>query len=327
VFTHNGAADPDSVWVYGTVGSVSTRGDVNNDGYTDLIDLVLAVDHVVGLSPLPPEYAERVDLYPFPTGDDGVDVRDLTILVRAINSGSWPDGILVSSPIAFSKDAGAFEAELYVVGDHTSNDVRLNFAPGLRAVQLLLSSKSGLEPADVHPASMGEFVQFQVDRYRAGPKADGVVGVVAYTLEGPISSAPDFKLADVVVGPEDSLQVLLATGIDLVNKRVSIEFSEGDLPEVPDLSLAAPFPQPFSLGGHRRVLIQSTSAKAAMVTVSIEDVLGRTVFSAEATQVSRSHPFIWKGVTNSGTPAGPGLYFVRFRTDSDLETVPVVVVP
>ena len=68
--------------------SVAPRGDVNDDGSVNIADFVATIDVVLEVS----DYNDEADLYPFPAGDDLVDVRDLNVLGRAILAGEWPDG-------------------------------------------------------------------------------------------------------------------------------------------------------------------------------------------------------------------------------------------
>ena len=76
--------------------SVAPRGDVNEDGTVNIGDFVATIDVVLEVS----DYNDAADLYPFPAGDDLVDVRDLNVLGRAILAGEWPDGGSVGTGLA-----------------------------------------------------------------------------------------------------------------------------------------------------------------------------------------------------------------------------------
>jgi len=78
--------------------SVDPRGDVNENGTVDIADFVAAIDIVLEVS----TFNDAADVYPFPDGDDLVDVRDLNVLGRAILATEWPDG----SPIMTGGNRG-----------------------------------------------------------------------------------------------------------------------------------------------------------------------------------------------------------------------------
>jgi len=327
-FTHNGASSPDSIWVAGRVGALDTRGDVNDDGVTDLIDLVLAVDHVVGRVALPSELVDRIDLYPFPVGDGSSDVRDLTILVRAINKGVWPDGELLPSPESFAKGESQGLATLYLSEVSGIRVIRVSYSPGLRAIHLVFASNSEratLRPEDFSSMDHGSLVQTHIDRYR-GPSSR-YVGILAYTLEGPLTNGPVFTVARVPSSvAADSLRLVFASGVDQSNRRVLLEFS--GLVEAPEESLPGflpAFPQPFSLSRHRLVRIGVELIGAVEVDVRITDVLGRTVFTEHRVSISERLPFSWNGTTNSGPGVSPGVYFVTLSSEAGQRTVPIVV--
>ena len=327
-FVHNGASSPDSIRVIGRIGALNTRGDVNDDGLTDLLDLVLAVDHVIGKIVLPAGLAERIDLYPFPTGDGSADVRDLTILVRAINRGVWPDGELLPSPVGAAKGQSDPVASLYVSDESGVSVIRVSYSAGLRAIQLVFAlgdTDRDLRPQDFSVLDHGSLVQTHIDRYRGG--SNGFVGLLAYALDGPLTEDPEFSIAGLSSSvTSDSLRLIFATGVDLANRRVVLEFNglanmaDGSLPR-----LLPAFPQPFSLSSHRRVRIASELPGTVKIDVRITDVLGRTVFAETNALISGRLPYSWDGKSKSGRGVSPGVYFVTLTTVNDSRTVPVVV--
>src|SRR5690606_33541517 len=71
------------------------RGDAARDGVVDVVDLVQALDFVL-LRTAPDSLQQRSsDLFPFPSGDGAIDVRDLTVLSHAIVNGIWPDSVAI----------------------------------------------------------------------------------------------------------------------------------------------------------------------------------------------------------------------------------------
>ncbi len=93
---HN--ATGDSLDVPFTAVGIGGRGDTDADGSLDVADVILGLDAALGLTnPLSAEFP-RFDLYPFPTGDGVVDVRDLTVQIQAILRATWPDSMPLPTP-------------------------------------------------------------------------------------------------------------------------------------------------------------------------------------------------------------------------------------
>ena len=67
---------------------------------------------------------------------------------------------------------------------------------------------------------------------------------------------------------------------------------------------------------------------AQAVEVAVYDVLGRRVFarSLEQWRAGRNR-FIWNGRDEHGRRVGPGLYFVRFRNQSQQVTRKILILP
>ena len=60
-------------------------GDVNGDGRLNIVDLLLAQRHVLGIAPLSPSQEAALDLAPLPSGADGVvNLGDVVVLQRRI---------------------------------------------------------------------------------------------------------------------------------------------------------------------------------------------------------------------------------------------------
>ena len=322
-FNHNGDTSPDTVTVSARVGAASTRGDVNDDGLTDIVDLVIAIDHVVGGIQISPEFVGRIDLHPFPEGDGSVDIRDLTVLVKAINQGIWPDGQLVTGLISAAKTGQNGPASILIQSSGEQTSLTVTSEIGLRAIQLVLTRSGGLDPGDLLTASSSEFVRMRTDEYV--PFGPGFVSILAYSFDGPLSAKTDFEVATMLgLGetPKDSLSVVYALGVDLSNTRITLGVTS-TLPEGPFPVLSEPFPNPFSISRDRGVNIPVSSGGPTEVEVSVTDVLGRLVHR-DRVRVSRTRPLQWNVGASKG-PVAPGLYFVSISSQTDRQTVPVVI--
>ena len=92
-FEHNGNNSPASVSITGK--GRGGRGDAEGDGSVDVMDIVHAIDFVLARLMAAPAQMAAVDLFPFPAGDNALDVRDLTVLSQAVVRGQWPDGVFL----------------------------------------------------------------------------------------------------------------------------------------------------------------------------------------------------------------------------------------
>jgi hypothetical protein len=114
--------------------SVDPRGDVNENGTVDIADFVAAIDIVLEVS----TFNDAADVYPFPEGDDLVDVRDLNVLGRAILATEWPDGSPIMTGGNRSKDSADVKRGGGVVYLHPlpgGGGYRLGTDTDLRAIQ------------------------------------------------------------------------------------------------------------------------------------------------------------------------------------------------
>ena len=80
--------DDENLWfqgdVYEQIGSVETEqlatGDINNDGYINILDIVLVLQHIIGNSQLTGVQLQKADF----NQDGNVDVLDLVAMVQVI---------------------------------------------------------------------------------------------------------------------------------------------------------------------------------------------------------------------------------------------------
>lgn len=91
----------------------------------------------------------------------------------------------------------------------------------------------------------------------------------------------------------------------------SVEVMEiGQEPPIPGtFSLDAPYPNPFN----GRVNIPFSIGEDATISLSIQNVLGQTIWLREAFYPAGHHGLLWKGNTISGQEASSGLYFVNMN--------------
>lgn len=92
-------------------------------------------------------------------------------------------------------------------------------------------------------------------------------------------------------------------------------------PAVPASAIGSVYPNPFS----QTASISYSLEDHDRVTVSVRDVLGRTVRSlADAVQAPGEHEILWDGLDDGGRPVAGGTYFVVLRVGETTHARPIV---
>ncbi len=124
---HSAPSSPDTLVVRAT--GTGGRGDADQDGAVDVADIVRGVDMALGLSALD---LVRFDLFPFPTGDVAIDVRDITVATQAVMNNAWPDAILLPAPAPAPPPGDPAARSLLTI----ANNFVMTTAEPLRALQI-----------------------------------------------------------------------------------------------------------------------------------------------------------------------------------------------
>ena len=319
VIIHSAMTSPDTLAVVGAVGTGSTRGDVNEDGVVDLIDLVVGIDYILGRISLSTELALRIDLFPFPDGDGSADIRDLTVLVRAINRGEWPDGVLLPGSIMASKYHVGETGSIYIQESEEQQTLVLEYDGNLRALQLLVRMSSSIESEDLVPLAGGDLVQTAIHTEAS------TASVVVYSLDGPISREDRIGLLTLGFRPTDSLISVTGYGVTDDYERVVLEFGESVPRTVGAPTLGQPYPNPFSRARYESVNIPFEATTSLQGALEVVDVLGRTVFVDHDVVFIPGRPIQWNGYGKSGAPVTPGLYLVQIKTETAQASRPIII--
>ncbi|NNF03976.1 MAG: hypothetical protein HKN17_05880, partial [Rhodothermales bacterium] len=136
--SHNAAAGTSQIAVSAT--GTGGRGDVSADGAVDVGDVVAGIDAVLERTD-PAAVVGTLDMYPFPSGDGNVDVRDLTVLVHAILNGVWPDDVPLPSSEGSMPQPGKASRPAIALSGSSPAGTALTLEAGiaLRGVQVILS--------------------------------------------------------------------------------------------------------------------------------------------------------------------------------------------
>ena len=312
-----------SAWIYHNAASDSTlisftgigvggRGDADGDGTLDVADVVSALDVVSGLVSIGPAEIARYDLYPFPSGDGLVDVRDLTVQIQAILCASWPDNSAL--PVGPAPAPGAGKATNDAVFVSTlGGKLFLDTEVALRGVQIelltsrepvsMIASKSGVR-SNVHFDGASSAFRTVLVLDRSSSLQPG-----RHLLLDHLSNDTEVKLALVVTIDKQKLVAQLLDGIH----------TAAEAPENPLISPFAIYPNPFSLTSNAEITILSP-AGAQNGRLEVVDLLGRVVFS---TQTDTNGKTV---ILRDQLPSAPGLMFFRLETGSKVETMPLMMV-
>lgn len=322
IIDHSGPASPDTVRVLGTISEPDVRGDANDDGSVDIVDLVLGVDLVLERLDLP-QTRDRLDLHPFPAGNEAIDVRDLTVLAQAISRGVWPDGTVLQTDLGvFSKSAGVVgdvilseETEGISLFVQVTEPVRALHIVGDLPLRFTVQPDTGL--SSVHFGSP----------YPAG--GTGGFSIVAFSASDEVVSMnQEVRLAQIVGARSGDLRVVSAVAVDATSqrRRLSTVYESHEVPSGTEAAaLSPPYPNPVDsrLGAfaHFPILVREDLRGH----LSVSDVLGRTVTRRELVLRPGSRVVSWDLRDALGSKVPPGVYFIRLAAPGLVKTQPLVV--
>ncbi len=326
-FEHNAGPGLDEVPLSVIVGS--GRGDVDGDGSVDLLDLILAIDLVLGrIDPITVD-APAADLYPFDAGDGQYDVRDLTVLSQAIARGEWPDGMPIDAYGSPGKVRTGTTQDVVVVLERTPEafEIALELDRPLRGAHVLV----GFGSAAARKSAVIEPVDTGLATLVATPRSDeAAYSLLLYRLDGGLLEPGRILLATVHAEGEGkvTLQGSLVVGPDLRKLTPATEMRwsiENPQPEPATGLLAPPFPSPFHPAvGRLQIPVHRESDQP--IRIDVLDARGAMVRMLETPVTEGIAYATWDGRDTFGRLVAPGLYFVRATTDKDRATRAIVVV-
>lgn len=303
-FEHNGDNSPAIVSITGK--GRGGRGDAEGDGSVDVMDIVHAIDFVLARLTATPVQVAAVDLFPFPAGDDALDVRDLTVLSQAVVRGQWPDRVLLPmDTVPAGKTGDAIAHVERINGEEDGYVLRLQYDTSMRGFQFIASSPA--PGTSVYTSTDSRVVlESGYDEMR------GEVRIVGYAADG---EALEAGVMDIVLsGPVDSPRY--ATLIDKARNRIAVrERPPTLLPPAdsnPDTAAQPPYPNPFYVCSDILRIPSLTPGTEA----EIFDMLGRRVFRTR----TEHSGFEWDGCDTYGQGVAPGLYIVRLKSEGKTRT-------
>ncbi|AFH48595.1 Hypothetical protein IALB_3020 [Ignavibacterium album JCM 16511] len=295
---------------------VRSYGDVNGDGFIDILDLIDVVDHIVGRDSLDAAEFARADIAPWtigapdPTPDGFVNVQDLSVIQNIILTGFYPSGVQVNNKPEvqnnyLAKSNGDEEAKLILYLNKNGIAMHLDSKVAIRGAQIHFGQLPD-NPGNVNMESElgGGYYFHQVDLLRvlmydqAGQKyiEEGrhYLGNIPFTIQRP---------------QDISIDKLILVSLDkrkLTNIKVEIIYGDAPLPY--DYELFQNFPNPFNPS----TSVMFTVPKNGLVTIKVYDMLGQEVATLVNEVVDRGvYTVNWDGLTNQGSYVASGNYIYR----------------
>ena len=323
VLEHNASTSPDTIAIIGEVTGEDSRGDVNDDGSVDIVDLVLGIDLILGRIELP-ERQQRLDLHPFPVGNGAVDVRDLTVLAQAIALGVWPDGAPIPGLESQLAKSDAIVGDLIIRRDLETVELWTRSSDPLRAIHVA----ARVYQQDAMIRANQDLPAIHVGQPYAG-YGTGSFSLLTFGMDGPpVASYEPVLLATLDLPLGVDLEIISSVAVDRSIRRRSlvsvIESSEP--PSQPDQTIfGPPYPNPVDPGFSALVHFPLTLGESGLISVHVTDVLGRSIRNWRRQYEKGVRVEAWDLRAADGRTAPPGLYFATVAAGERRQTRSVTI--
>jgi hypothetical protein len=305
----------DLLTVFG-LNRVSWYGDINSDGYLDILDLIMVIDHIMSLDSLEENEFSRGDIAPWPLGEptprsDGfVNVQELSLIQNIILTGYYPSGLPIGdmpNPI-ITKSNSSDVAEVKIYVNENGIEAYLNSTVGIRGAQVEFSNITSDPNGMVINTDLGQGFYYYVS-------GDEILRTLLYDPLGEKQIEPGehlmaempFKLGN----PEDvTLENIILVDVNrekLLNIQVEIFY--GEPPSIPlEYSLYQNYPNPFNPATTIEFGLAEDVGNAKL---TIYNALGEKVAElVNSSLAAGTYKFQWNAIN-----AATGMYIYELRTD------------
>ncbi|MEJ2104167.1 MAG: T9SS type A sorting domain-containing protein, partial [Ignavibacteriaceae bacterium] len=295
---------------------VSWFGDVNSDGFIDILDLIMVVDHIVSVDSLNSNELTRADIAPWlqgnpsPNPDGFVNVQDLSLIQNIILTGIYPNGVSIGNfdHQSLPKSNGNEDAKVSLYVTKKGIEVYFDSEVGIRGAQIEFANVKNDPGTIVINTDLGQgFYYYQNDVKILRTLLYDPLGE-KYIESGQhlIASIP-FSLTE-----PDKVTLEKIVLVDLSRQKlenIQVEIVYGNPPSVPsEYTLNQNYPNPFNPG---TTIEFSLPDDVSNVKLSIYNVLGEKVAELVNTALTAgNYQYQW----NANNFAS-GMYLYELRTD------------
>lgn len=298
----------------GTFLIMALKGDVNTDGFVDILDVIRTVNIILGVLPEPTE----TELYLADcNNDNSINVLDIVCIINSFTKSSTEKSGLFVEYI--SENNLELEHDDLDSGESDDIYVRANFSEEVAGIQMRFSFDSEKlvlgEPTNEEYSSAMS-VSTILD--------DGGLIVLLYSLDGSVINPGEGRILKIPVtfkanNPENSLikleEVILA---DPLAQRIPVSIITGNsilndfIPE--NFMLYQNYPNPFS----SETFIKYGLPRSANVHIKVYNLIGQEIRELVSEYKEAGFYTVkWDGLDSHNLSVSPGIYIYELNADDN----------
>lgn len=293
---------------------IPSFGDVNGDGYLDILDLIMVVDHIVGRDSLSGDQFTRADISPWiegtpaPEPDGLVNVQDLSLIQNIILTGIYPDNTSNGdgNTTSIVKSSDDYDAKVIFYVNKEGVSVYIENKVDIRGCQFELSNINENPDNIFVSPDLGKAYYY---------KSSLLLRTLLYDrlAEKYLVAGKNF-IADIPMQLEEPEEVT-AERVILVDKnknrlkKTEVEIIYGNAPDLPlDYILYQNYPNPFN----PNTIVKFQVPQSCHAKIIIYNILGQQVKELFSEHISRgTYSVQWDGLNEEGERMASGTYIYR----------------